>query len=1167
MHPTTYNSLKYTLLCILFLSLNNISTAQTSAAYEAKANESFEIKDYNSALGYYRILLEDFPSRFDLYYNAGECARETRAFNIAETYFERLASSEKKGTYEHLDYKLGLVKKSLGKYDEAISLFEKYKLNYPKASFVDAGTNEIEVCKWAKEIVAEKQQIEIKHFGRNINSIYPDLSGVYFDNKLFYTSAYNASKESDQTMRIYSSDLKANGKTILENSEVEKQHTANMAISPDGKRMYYSLCELLANGNFKCQLYYRDREINGDWKKNAVKLPEQVNTPDFNTTQPAIGFDAESGKDILYYASDRTGGKGGMDIWFAAVDGDKFGTPINISSINTSADEITPYFLNGANILYFSSTGYKGLGGFDIYKSTKSNKTFSTPEHTGYPLNSSYDDTYYSFNQPTGTAFFTSNRPGGMCDRPEKDCINNDIYSYEIKVDLNVRTLLKGTDKDLAGCKLELLDLTTGKIIDLKTAGASYGYDLQLEHLYRIIATKTGYMPDTVRFDTKGIITSTTINKKLFLQPNLKLTVYVFDAITKQPINASLVKLYDARTNMQLISQTLTSNIMYFNGIEFGKRYKAWGYKDGFSQDSSYFVTDAYGTSNRFEYTDSLYLTPFTGLPVTLYFDNDYPNPRTRDTLTSYTYDETYEAYYPKQQEFLSMFYKDNRDISAGGANEIQGFFTNEVKVGYDKLMEFSSLLVGYLAQNHKMEIVVEGYASPIAKSDYNVFLSARRISSVINHFKTYNGGVLYPYLTNGLLSIRVLPYGNTTAPASVSGDPNNRKQSVYSVEASRERRVVIKEINNLGATNTLMGGGQTGSVFPTKSAYSGMGYVVDLTTNNQQPTTNESNTPTKVKGAMKKRGRKLDAGATINNQPLITNDQPTTTNVQPTTNMVEVVMVDSYTGEIIKNGNVLVLESTGERVKKNRAKLSKKASKYYYKLSADKDYTVKANVVGYSESAQTHYTSSYNGNEISTDTLYLTPFNGLPLSLFFDNDHPNPNTTTTTTNQNYDGTYYSFIHKKGEFLRIAANNAQQQDESESKDAMANFFDISVKGGFEKLGAYTKILNKYLSNGSEIEIVLEGHASPLSTSEYNEKLIERRLKSVQNYFEAYNNGAFKKYIKSGKLKLTVDRSASTPPPTNLKPAGEPIFSVSASKERKVMIKDIKILNNSYYHGN
>jgi hypothetical protein len=88
----------------------------------------------------------------------------------------------------------------------------------------------------------------------------------------------------------------------------------------------------------------------------------------------------------------------------------------------------------------------------------------------------------------------------------------------------------------------------------------------------------------------------------------------------------------------------------------------------------------------------------------------------------------------------------------------------------------------------------VERYASPLAKSKYNYNLSQRRIMSVYNEFHAYNNGILKKYIKNGQLKLDQKPFGESTAPPGIS-DVKSDLRSIYTIEASRERRVEIIEI------------------------------------------------------------------------------------------------------------------------------------------------------------------------------------------------------------------------------------------------------------------------------------------------------------------------------------------------------------------------------------
>ena len=177
-------------------------------------------------------------------------------------------------------------------------------------------------------------------------------------------------------------------------------------------------------------------------------------------------------------------------------------------------------------------------------------------------------------------------------------------------------------------------------------------------------------------------------------------------------------------------------------------------------------------------------------LPIRLYFHNDEPNPRSWDTATTLTYEQTYHSY----KALLPDYHKAWGDNSDGLA-AIDGFFVERVDFGFSQLNDFIGLLEQALREGQRIELQVRGFASPLAKSDYNANLSLRRISSMVNYLRSVHSGALRPYLGSGALSIRKSPFGEDQSATGVSDQLQDLKGSVYSVGASLERRIEIEQV------------------------------------------------------------------------------------------------------------------------------------------------------------------------------------------------------------------------------------------------------------------------------------------------------------------------------------------------------------------------------------
>ena len=183
-------------------------------------------------------------------------------------------------------------------------------------------------------------------------------------------------------------------------------------------------------------------------------------------------------------------------------------------------------------------------------------------------------------------------------------------------------------------------------------------------------------------------------------------------------------------------------------------------------------------------------------LPLSLYFHNDEPNPHTLDTTTTLDYGLTWRKYMQMRDEYKGA---QSNPINKRKRDSVQGavdfFFDYQVKKGYNDLIAFMELLYQDLKQGKKVVITVNGYASPLFESEYNVNLSKRRIHSLRNQLCRWNGSVLLPYLNTGSLKIEPVAYGapgtDEVAPGDPRRDPRSMK-SVYGIEAAMDRRIDI---------------------------------------------------------------------------------------------------------------------------------------------------------------------------------------------------------------------------------------------------------------------------------------------------------------------------------------------------------------------------------------
>ena len=184
-------------------------------------------------------------------------------------------------------------------------------------------------------------------------------------------------------------------------------------------------------------------------------------------------------------------------------------------------------------------------------------------------------------------------------------------------------------------------------------------------------------------------------------------------------------------------------------------------------------------------------------LPVTLYFHNDCPNPRTTKTTTELNYLTTYVDYMELVPTYKTEYSKGLQEMKEEEAIlDIDDFFKDYVEKGVKDLDLFTQLLFLELEKGIEIELTVKGFASPLAKTDYNVKLTGRRISSLKNFLNEFENGKFKKYINSSKLSFKEEPFGEYTASKLVSDNVNDQRNSVYSRAAALERKIEIVSVS-----------------------------------------------------------------------------------------------------------------------------------------------------------------------------------------------------------------------------------------------------------------------------------------------------------------------------------------------------------------------------------
>ena len=180
------------------------------------------------------------------------------------------------------------------------------------------------------------------------------------------------------------------------------------SISSDGQTLYFAACDRAA-GFGRCDLFTARRD--GKSWTDVRPLPAPVNSGSWDA-QPSISSDGTT----LFFASDRGGGQGGVDIWMAKRTAEgAWSSPVNLGpDVNTSSDDVSPFIAADGRTLYFSSAGHGGLGGTDMFAARLVEGHWGQVRNLGSPLNSPNDDEFFTAAAEGSVITFASRREGGF---------------------------------------------------------------------------------------------------------------------------------------------------------------------------------------------------------------------------------------------------------------------------------------------------------------------------------------------------------------------------------------------------------------------------------------------------------------------------------------------------------------------------------------------------------------------------------------------------------------------------------------------------------------------------------------------------------------------------------------------------------------------------------
>lgn len=340
--------------------------------------------------------------------------------------------------------------------------------------------------------------------GKNLTREGNVIAPFRYGDKVYFTATVPKKSGIGKVSRLFSAirDEPAIPQQI--NPKEEDTNAANASLNMAGDRIYYTVFKETAPGKqSQSEIWYRDKQYDGTWG-HVVLLPKHINQSNVITTQPTCGYDYKLKKEVLCFSSNRPGGKGGFDIWCCTVERDgTFGTPSNMA-FNTASDEVTPFYYTQFRMLLFSSNMLGGKGGYDVYRSEKTESGTWMPAENLGSVNTTFDEIYFSHHAPSQTSYFCSNRPNANCQDNPQGCPNYSIFIGKLSGSLYLTTMIERDSIPLYGCNIELENMETGNIDTtiLQSESSSVELPMLPEKKYRLIVSRQGYYPIFLPLDS-----------------------------------------------------------------------------------------------------------------------------------------------------------------------------------------------------------------------------------------------------------------------------------------------------------------------------------------------------------------------------------------------------------------------------------------------------------------------------------------------------------------------------------------------------------------------------------------------------------------------------------------------------------------------------------------
>ena len=541
--------------------------------------------DYYTQIDYLKELVKRNDEKLKYHFRLARAYDQSRDFQNALTEYSKAYYGDQ-DKYAVCLFHMARIMKTREQYKFAKLYLDKFeKENIGKndgdkyKKLVKAELAGIEMATKADENDLETAET---HLENEINHANIEFSPFIIDSNNFWFVAFisdsvvfkvdNEEPGAIPKRKVYQAqksegEWKLKGEADIAINALNDKNIGSFSQSEDGNRIYFTSCKPNWKNQIRCKLFMLRKDDAGTWSE-PLELHEEINSNKYTNTHPSVGKSAKPDREIIYFVSDRPGGKGGLDIWYTRyrISKKRFDKPRNCGTkVNTMGEEMTPSFDNKSYKLYFSSTGWPSYGGLDVqYATGEGSRWNGKAKNAGIEVNSPVDDMYYQIFPNRKDAIVVSNREGSISLKHPHCC--DDLFLLEwknlIRHELTGTITNEETNKPEPGVEVRLIikndEENTEYLADKVITDENGNYKILLEENtdYRLVYHKEKFFNNADSTTTVNIKEPYNIEKNQTLKPipDVEIVIpnilYAFDDAS---LNAAAMQTLDTSIYLLLI--------------------------------------------------------------------------------------------------------------------------------------------------------------------------------------------------------------------------------------------------------------------------------------------------------------------------------------------------------------------------------------------------------------------------------------------------------------------------------------------------------------------------------------------------------------------------------------------------------------------------------------